>query len=533
MLCIWLPNWPVQRIVVARPALKFRPVILHHRDARRGQLVCHCSTAARKLGIRPPMPLAEAEALLQHASSKSSQPTHVDEHQPQADFDEMEQLAMRCEQFSSFVGLENAEQPSSILLDIGGTAELLGGEDHLTQRIIHAFRSRGYLARLGVADTLGAAWAVAHFDSLQSDSQLAIPHIEIVPAADHVEALTALPIEALRLNDEAVELLHQLGVTFIGQLLALPRNGLRARFGDTVLKRLDQAIGRTSEVVQTYRPIAPLEVFFSLEHPTERRDAIGQLLHRLLTELAARLREQNRGVIQLEGELTSTERRRIMIHVGLFRPTSDVTHLFDLLRMQLERKTITTAVQEVAVRATLTSRMVDRQRTLLDELPPHLSDQLAHLAERLSSRLGRDRVVTTRLLAEPQPERNYCYEPVAGQAKRNTGGTPAAIAKNARTAGLRPLRLYPTPIPLRTIELTATGQMKNKRTWTVHPTAFHHRGNTHHITSAWGPERIETGWWRGPTIRRDYFRVEDEHGARYWIFRDLEKRKWFLHGFFE
>ena len=506
--------------------------MLFRRDARRGQLVCHCSTAARKLGIHPSMPVAEAEALLQHSTAKVM---HLAEHEPQADFEEIEQLAMRCEQFSSHVGLENSlnnasepPEPSSILLDIGGTADLLGGETKLTERIVRAFQSRHYLTRLGVADTLGAAWAVAHFDV---ENRLAIPHIEIVPPTEHTTALTPLPIEALRLNSDTLDLLHQLGVQLIGQLLALPRGGLRSRFGDAVLKRLDQAIGKTSEVIPTYRPIAPLEVFHSLEHATDRREVIEHLLQELLTELAHRLRDQNRGVIQLESELISIERRPILIHVGLFRPTCDPHHLFDLMRMQLDRQTLTAAVQEVTVRATLTSRLTDKQRSFLDDRSTHVSQQLAHLVERLSSRLGRDRVVTTRLLAEPQPESNYRYEPLAGQAKRNTGGTPTAISKNAATAGLRPLHLYPSPIPLRTIELASTPQTRH-RTWTVHPAAFQHRGHTHHITNTWGPERIETGWWRGPTVRRDYYRVEDEHGCRYWIFRDLERRQWFLHGFF-
>jgi protein ImuB len=475
------------------------------------------------------MPLAEAEAILQRAHC---QPTHLDEHNPQADLDELEQLATRCEQFSSLVGLENDPQPASLLLDIAGTAGLLGGEDKLAQRIVYAFRNCGYLVRVGIADTMGAAWAVAHFEKLthaQQPASLPIPHIEIVPPAEQVAALGPLPIEALRLNAETVTLLSQLGVTQVRQLLQLPRSGLRARFGDVVLKRLDQASGQADEVIHTYRPTAALEVFFSLEHATDRQETIEQLLHQLITELSFRLKEQHRGVIQLESELTSTERRSIVIHVGLFRPTADVQHLFDLVRMQLERKTLTAPIQEATVRATLTSRLADKQRAILNELSPHVSQQLAHLVERLSSRLGRDRVVTTRLLAEPQPERNYRYESLAGQTSRHSGGTSTAIAKNAATAGLRPLRLYPAPIPLRTIELTAPPT----RTWTVHPAAFQHRGQTHQIAHSWGPERIETGWWRGPTIRRDYFRVEDEQGCRYWIFRDLERQKWFLHGFFE
>ena len=496
--------------------------MLHARDLRRGQLVAYSSTAARQLGVKPGMPVAEVEALLQRAPA----PQLLTEHQPQADLDELERIALHCEQFSSLVGLENAAQPSALLLEISGTADRFGGQQQLSQRIVQVFQRRDWLVRIGVADTLGAAWAVAHYDP--PGVAFSVPDIQLVPPAAQATALRSLPIEALRLAEPTTALLHQLGVTRVDQLMQLPRGGLRARFGDLVLVRLDQALGKTDELVQTYRPVAPLQLCSSLEHPTDRREVIERLLHKQLTELARRLTDQQRGVIQLECQLTSTQKRSITIQVGLFQPTSQAAHLFDLLRMQLEQKTLTAPIADIALSATVTSRMTDRQRALLGELVYHAPEQLAHLVDRLSSRLGRAQVVTARLLAEPQPERAYRYEPLAGQTARATGGTPRAIAKNARLAGLRPLRLYPTPIPLRTIELAADAD----RTWTVHPAAFQHRGEAHRITHSWGPERIETGWWRGPTIRRDYYRVEDEQGSRFWIFRDLEQRRWFLHGFF-
>ena len=521
VLCIWLPNWPVQRLVAARPELKCRPVVLHARDPRRGHLVAYSSTAARQLGIKPDMPVAEAEALLHHALP----PQLLTEHQPQADLEELERVALHCEQFSSLVGLENAAQPSALLLEIAAIADRFDGEQQLSQRIVEMFQRWDWLVRIGVADTLGAAWAVAHCDP--PHVPFTVPHIQLVPPAAQASALRPLPIEALRLAEPSMTLLHQLGVTRVDQLLQLPRGGLRARFGDLVLVRLDQALGKTAELIQTYRPEVALELCSSLEHPTDRREVIEQVLHTQLIELARRLTDQGRGAIQLECRLTSTQRRSITIQVGLYKPTSQAAHLFDLMRMQLEQKTLTAPIADIELSATVTSRMTDRQRALLGDVPHHAPEQLAHLVDRLSSRLGRQQVMTARLLAEPQPERAYHYEPLAGQTVRNTGGTRQAIAKNARLAGLRPLRLYPTPIPLRTIELAEAPD----RTWTVHPAAFQHRGTTHRITHSWGPERIETGWWRGPTIRRDYYRVEDEHGSRFWIFRDLEQRCWFLHGF--
>ncbi len=146
---------------------------------------------------------------------------------------------------------------------------------------------------------------------------------------------------------------------------------------------------------------------------------------------------------------------------------------------------------------------------------PRHERQLTTLVERLSSRLGRAAVVGVRLRPEAQPELSWHYDPLVETGRRRH-------ARKALPAELppRPLRLLPRPLPL---AATSDGP----------PLRFHITGQQHHVAQAWGPERIETGWWRGRPVGRDYFRVETTAGRRFWLFRRLRDGKWFLHGTFE
>jgi protein ImuB len=360
-----------------------------------------------------------------------------------------------------------------------------------------------------------------------------------IPHSDF-RILSDLPVAALRLPDKTVALLAELGIERIGQLVALPRESLSSRFGDGLALRIDQAEGLVNEVIVAERPVEGFCAEWALEYPTHNRKAIEMIVARLIERVARRLVDCNQGVVQLECRLVCGK-QPLRISVGLFEPTAMTSHLMQLMRMQLERLKLPQPVQAVNVQAITTSRLEQKQNELFAGDSRQRPRQLTALVDRLSSRLGRHAVVRPRSLDDPLPERSWRYVPLTGQsrprrAKAATSarrpktpaskhGRPSTLSKRQRelTAADRPLRLHRLPLPLEVMAVVPDGP----------PVHFTLQNRQHVITRHWGPERIETGWWRGTSVRRDYYRVETASGHRFWLFRRLDDGKWFLHGEFE
>ena len=621
-MCIRLPDWPLERIRIERPELKGKPIVLDetHRGSRR---VRACSAEAEDLGVTVGMPSAEAAALAGFAT------TCLEAYDPSGDREALEELAEWCGRFSPLVGLDHSPAPDSLILDITGLAHLFGGEGPLAERVVHEFAQRRLVVRVAIADTIGAAWAVAHFGqrgkseggrgekglqiedcklqianwfnpaipqfsicnfqfAICNSQSLPSPSAFIIPPDEASTALRPLPVEALRLPGDVVELLHQLGIYSIGQLESLPRVDLTSRFGPLLLERWDQATGRLGEPVSAH-PVPPkLHARRSLEHPTTRRETIEHLLEQLIREVADRLVRSGRGALRLDCRLdchpepgvelrgdcpnfraakmglSPSQAHGVDLSVGLFQPTASPRHLFELVLMQLERVYLPSPVSAVHVEAAVTAPFERRQEDLFaDGRHPTRPRQLAGLVDRLTSRLGRKSVLRARLVRDAQPELAVRYDPLVdssptrnsrrglggtgvspvrvrsrdGQAVRSsTGKMPVAPwrGKPATRSGLsrkqteaelppRPLRLIAPPVPLAAVSIMPDGP----------PLRFHFHGRQHRIVYTWGPERIETGWWRGRPLRRDYYRVQTTTGRRYWLFRRLDDGQWFLHGIFE
>ncbi len=483
------------------------------------------------------MALAEATGVHPHTDShhgpvdrfRAKSKLHLAEHDPLLDWTALESLATWCQQFSSLIGIESTNEPSSLFMDVTGSAPRLGGEQVLAQRVAVASEQQGYQTRVAIAATIGAAWALAH-ETTSPGTSISAEQV-IVPTEHTTTQLIPLPIHALRLSADTVELLHQLGIRRIGQLLQLPRKSLHARFGDELLLRLDQACGQVPETIVAHSPAEPLQASWQLEYPTAKRETIEKMTQALTEQLSIRLRQQDREAVQIEYRLSPVSGAPTTIRVGLYAATASARHLFDLLRMQLENKSLGGPIQQATIQGTIAVARNDQQHRLFADSDSSSSDssltsrQLAHLIERLSSRLGRDRVVSARLSREPQIELAYRYHPLTGKGK-----LPAAkfsMAPHTRNqhqlpAYCRPLLLIHPPLAVQAVAIAPYGP----------PVSFQYQNNTHQIIAQWGPERVETGWWRGPTIRRDYYRVEDQHGSRFWLFRDLRGAAWFLHGEF-
>jgi protein ImuB len=435
--CAWFPNWPIQRLQRARPELK-GPLAIYERE----RIVA--ATDVKLVGL----PVAEVTV-------------HVEEHDPQADRAQLEALARWCDQFSPTIGIEG----ENLLLDVTGLP-------FNVEQATKAIRQQGFVARVAVAETVGAAWALAHYDA-------------------------PLPVAGLRLEESTLEMLAALGMRYVSELQALPRDQLAARFKD-VVKRLDQLTGAVAEPITPYREPPEIVVNRNLEYPLESCEMIAAVCGEMIGEIARELSSRQQGAVRLELALDDT--RAV---IGLFQPSESPRYLRELVDMQLERVRLAEAVTKIGLAVLLAVPLRARQRELFED-EHERERQLGLFVDRIRCRSPALRAV---LVADAQPEHAFRYELLTGR-KRPATKLPRLW---------RPLLVEPRPIPVDAI--SGSGP----------PRQFSFRGETHRTIRARGPERILTGWWRGGYIRRDYYRVETTGGC-YWLFR--ARNRWFLHGVF-
>jgi protein ImuB len=463
-----------------------------------------------------------------------------------------------CRHYSPLVGWEPTDNTSA-LLDITGLAHLFGGEAAWAEQVLSDLAQLKLTGRVAIAETIGAAWAAQsvafrsakvaktsrNFRGAKGDNpgtRTSSSAFYIIPSGKAAAFLGPLPVAALRVSEETIRLLGELGLTRIDQLEALPREELSSRFGPMLLCRMDQAFGRLDEPVPACFIPPTFDAHWSTEYPTDRREMIEAAIEHLVGRVVMMLTHCNRGAMRLECRLDCQQ----AISIGLFQPTAEMKRLFELVQLQLERLRMPSPVMNIYVAATLTAPLTSRRQAMLfdvsDDRQP--SRELAMLVERLGSRLGTEAVVGVRLRAEAQPELSWRYQRLLGNVRRQRAGTAKDRGINKCRLSLRescgfrgakgnkgtvpdlpprPLRLLPQPALLVATSISHDGP----------PLRFQFAGQEHHIAHTWGPERIETGWWRGRAVGRDYFRAQTTTGRRFWLFRRLSDGKWFLHGMFE
>ena len=333
----------------------------------------------------------------------------------QASIETLQAAAARCKQFTPLVGIDPDVFPQSVLLDITQVADLFGGEAALVQRIADDLCAEGWQFRIAVADTPGAAWALAGYGGKASrgagekgrKGELALsPTLPFSPSP----FLLSLPLPALRLPEPIIALLHSLGVWRIGQLQALPRRELSLRFGPELLDCLDRVTGRLPEPFPAWDPPPRFEVCWSAEFPAERRETIEAALEHLVRRLAAMLVRAGRGAMRLECRLTCLG-GGVEAAVGLFRPTAWASHLLQLLQVRLESLQLPGPVESVRL-AAVAAPLELRQQEMFAEKARAEPYHLSGLIDRLSNRLGHTRVARVRLVPDAQPELACHYAPL-------------------------------------------------------------------------------------------------------------------------
>lgn len=456
------------------------------------------------------MPLAEARTLLEGRGGRRGWGVpRFFVLDPAADREGLRQLAWKLLGWTPIVGLEDAARPESLLLDVSGCAHLFGGEAALLKRFRQDSALRGLHFRMAIADTVGAAWAAARFGP---DS------VTLIPVGRQRQVLDELPPAALRLPPAVLANLAELGLGTIGRLAALPRSSLPSRFGPELALRLDQAFGDRPEPFAAERPPETVEASREFEFPLDDRWGLEQAIRQLLDRILERLQDGGRGTRQVAVRLSHEESDETRFDVRLVSASASRKRLETVFRTTWERIVIPEAVVGVRLQAVDPVVLPTRKGMLFEDDRGGPSEAWESLLERLGSRLGEHGVVRMERVADHAPERAFRRVPVT----RPPSHAPAQPERPWPAGRFRPLILLSPPRPIRVLCL-ADGPPSHVRC----------PQSATGISQAWGPERIETGWWRDDPVRRDYYRVETDDGRRLWVYRELGSGRWFLHGTFE
>lgn len=530
-VCVWFPDWPLDRLRRSRagsvPALPASgatpddqagdtPFVLTE-AGRNGLRVVAANEAAHRAGVEPGLRFADART---RAPELAAEP--VDRA---ADAQALEKLALWMECWSPAIAVAGGD---SILIDMTGGAHLFGGEDAMLDHMEARLKRAGLPVRLGLAPTPGAAWALAHEASGTKTGRR-------VDEAGLKPGLADLPMAGLRLSDASLTLLRRFGLTRIGQLYGIGRKALARRFhsvsaADAVLTRLDQALGLRPEPLDPLRAPPDHSVRLPCPEPLLHPDGIRAGLERLAPALCERLEAHGEGGRRFRLAIFRSDQSVAAVTAGAARPVHDPAHLLTLFRDRLDGLDPGFGVELMELEAARTGPVMPQARPLDAVLAGDGPDVagLAVLADRITARLG-DRVVK---ILQPEeshlPERGEALAVYDGDLPDWQTATPPGPAP-------RPLRLFERPESLEVIAEIPDGP----------PMRFVWRRIVHRVRRADGPERIAPEWWRagasGPGGRRarDYYRVEDEEGRRYWIFREGlygdgrgGPPAWFIHGLF-
>ncbi|HYF14049.1 MAG TPA: DNA polymerase Y family protein [Phycisphaerales bacterium] len=457
------------------------------------RLVAAACPLALRAGARPGMALADARAMLR------TEPLVADA-QPEKDATALLALARWAVRWSPVV---SADQPDGLLLDVTGCAHLFGGE----KRMMHAMRDSlarlGLTARVAVACTVGAAWAVARFGA----SAVA----GVSPGGERA-ALSPLPVRALRIPEEAIAGLAEVGVETVGQLLALPRSALPARYGHAILLRIDQTLGAAFEPVDQLAEAVQFSASIDLPGGTTNTEALGLATRDVLADLSRQLARHESGARRVTISLKRIDEHAETVTVETARPTRDAAHLWALLRPRLERVHLGFGIECITAEAGAVSAVAHEQAALPSCAREPRPDERAFWAmvDTVANRIGRDRVRRPALAQSYRPERAVAFVPAC--AGPRVEPTPALDRP-------RPPRLLETPQPIEAVALSPDGPVVR----------FRYGGRWFDAARSIGPERLSGEWWRAREGHRDYFRVQDGYGRWLWIFRDCAGA-WFCHG---
>ncbi len=484
-------DWWIRR----RPLLHDKPFVLALPD--HGRMVITAANAlAQKEGIDTGMVVADAKALIPSLQ--------VLDDQPETSGRLLKGLAEWCIRYTPAAA---ADPPDGLFLDVTGCAHLWGGEKSYITDIRKRFKGFGYDVSIAMADTVGAAWAIARFS----------PNDPIIESGQQHTALLSLPPASLRIEASAIERLEKLGLRENSQLISMPRSALRRRFGAQMIQRLDQALGYEEEGINPVHPIGPYQERLPCLEPIVTATGIEIALQRLLEALCHRLQQEQRGLRTACFKAYRMDGKIEKIEIGTNRPSCNSKHLFKLFEIKIESIEPASGIELF----TLEASKVEDLPTVQEQLWGNKTDvdnvELSELLDRIAGKIGAHNIHRYVPAEHYWPERSF----------KEGSSLNEAIQTAWKVDRPRPLQLLSMP---ERIEVTAPIP-------DYPPMLFRYAGKLHKIIKADGPERIEAEWWLQDGQHRDYYCVEDEDGYRYWLFRSghydaAKSYQWFIHGFF-
>ncbi|WP_285711231.1 DUF6504 family protein [Erythrobacter oryzae] len=499
-MSIWLARLSVDRWRRAStPEADSAPTALILETAH-GPRITAANDAGLAAGARAGMLLADARALCPDLVAVPGDPA--------GDLAELEKLALWAQRWGPWSALD---PPDGLLVDVTGAAHLFGGEERLLKDVAAAFAARGLTARAALAPTAGAAWALAHY---------ARPGAILASGDDLLRLLADVPVAALRLDDDVLTALRRLGIKRLGELAgvsgageedlareAAARDALRRRFRNrhspaaNPLLRLDQLLGKVPEPLLPViaRPM-PL-VQRRLMEPIRHRTPLDTVLADLAAEMVRALEARGEGARRLELALWRVDGEVLQRRIELAAATREAGHITRLFAARLDDVDAGFGIEMVQLRASWSEPLALAQADLDAAAEDH-GTSLAACIDRLSVRLGPRAVTRPVARASHIPERAQSWQPPLA---------PVPPSQHPLAFHSRPLKLLDRPEPIAVLHAAPDGV----------PQRFRWRGEVREVARAQGPERIAPEWWRERSTARlrDYYRIEDEAGRRYWIYR--------------
>jgi protein ImuB len=476
------------------------PVVMVGRVGRR-RAIAHMNLAAAQAGLRPGQAVAHATALVPGLV--------LQDLDPAGDDAALHRLALWAQKlYSPIVAPDGTD---GLVIDATGCAHLFGGEEKMAIAIRERLAKVGLTATIAIADSWGGAHALARFSRRA---------IFVTTPGQTGRELSALPVAALRLNNDLVEGLGRLGFDTIGELEATPKGPLAHRLGQDPVRRLNQAFGRSAEPIEPVMAAETLHVRKIFAEPIGAPETMARYLTELTHALCAALEDAGLGAKRLDAWFFRVDNRIETARIGLAAPSRDAKRLAKLLCEKLETVDPGFGVEKIVLAAPGAEPLTYKQIQALDSGDKAVD--LSGLVDTLANRLGPEHVYRLASAQSDLPERSVKRAPALEAPEGHSW--PADWP--------RPTRFFLRPEPIETVALLPDAP----------PAAFTWRGARHRVRCADGPERVFGEWWKADeelARSRDYFQVEDDSGERFWIYRDGDgedvdtgSQRWFMAGVF-
>jgi protein ImuB len=553
---IWLPNLAVERWAKGSGSSPDAPVVLTV-EGTHGLIIHAVTRAAATRGARAGARLTDARALDPALVAIPADPA--------GDEALVNVLARWAGRWSPLVEVDGAD---GLRLDVTGVAHLFGGEERLAEDVQARFAALGLTARVAIAPTAAAAWALSRFGRSLSIITPAKAGVHVDASSGRLQqptgmdaslrwhdVLAPLHVSALRLEPDTVRTLERLGLKTIGALVEMPRLALARRFrgAENVVDALDRLLGRKDEPLTAAPADPPPRATLRLEEPATHPEAASQALERLIPKLVRQLEERRLGARRLGFTGFRVDGSVAAASVATAIPSREPKHLARLLADKVAALDPGFGFDAFALTAEWTEDQSAAQDSLVEE--PSGEQELARLVDRLSVKLGPDRVRRPQARESHLPERASGWVAAVASPPRQGRGLRGGMRSKGLNAlekaserASSPLVRHPPPAP--SLEREGRPQRLLDRPESIGviyatpeglPRRFVWRKAMHDIARVEGPERIAPEWWRQPSSARlrDYYRIEDTAGRRYWIYREGligdgrgGAPRWFMHGLF-